>query len=553
MKKTFIILIPVFLILSAVTGYILLSRDFSVNIIYPPEGILVSTNFPAFIIVSPFDKFKEAEIRVNGRLKDRIAYEEMRILRIGNNAFINLPVTVEGERSGNKEIDIIFNRKFLSPKYKLPLKAQYYEFPDVTESPDSEQIKRVEDFFGNRIQDLIIQLNTARINNPDWKNDAEYLKAKGTASGNNIPEDIRKAFFDLVGTFESDTTRIAKANASNYLNYLLMKHGYPVLTVLLENEYEQGIKRTVIFTYKIIEKGLVRSGGISEKVFLLERLDKLEGKELFSGIITEHSPVCLIINEVVKRNSEELGIFLSGGKAEAGVLARKYTHYFIKDETEIGKITGAIVKEAEEFRRNRGAVKEDETAGRQSEQRESERGLTGGRNEQTDGRSIAYEITKLSTSTHEAKHLADYRTGFPFAKCITEILPYFFGDEILTESKTDIKRLIKIYDVFSRINPEYSAYLFSLAYAGGGRKYQLLKLLDFILNEYYEDNQYQWAAKLIYYRLGAKTGIDAKKILTEAVEGNEKEWAEIFKRAAGTDAEELGKIFREIYEEDFGK
>ncbi len=294
---------------------------------------------------------------------------------------------------------------------------------------------------------------------------------------------------------------------------------------MLENEFEQGIKRTVIFTYKIIEKSIVKSGGILEKVYLLERLDKLQGKELFSGIITEHSPVCLIINEVVKRNSEELGIFLSGGKGDAGVLTRKYTHYFIKDETEIGRITSAIVKEAEEF----------------SERKSGSAG------------NAAYEITKLSTSTHEAKHLADYRTGFPFAKCITEILPYFFGNEILTESNTDIKRLIKVYDVFSRINPEYSAYLFSLAYADGGRKYQLLKLLDFILNDYYEDNQYQWAAKLIYYRLGAKTGIDAKKILTEAVEGNEKEWVEIFKRAAGTDAEKLGKIFREIYEEDFGK
>lgn len=525
MKKTIIILILIFLILSGVTGYILLSKDFNVNIIYPPEGILVSTNFPAFIIVSPFDKFKEVEIRVNGRLKDRIAYEDMRILRIGNNAFINLPVTIEGERSGKKDIDITFNRKFLSPKYRLLTSVQYFEFPDVTETPDETEVARVEDFFANRIQDLIVQLNTTRISNPDWKNDAGYLKAKESAGVNNIPEDIKKAFFDLVGKFESDTTRIAKANASNYLNYILIKHGYPVLTVLLENEFEQGIKRTVIFTYKIIEKSIVKSGGILEKVYLLERLDKLQGKELFSGIITEHSPVCLIINEVVKRNSEELGIFLSGGKGDAGVLTRKYTHYFIKDETEIGRITSAIVKEAEEF----------------SERKSGSAG------------NAAYEITKLSTSTHEAKHLADYRTGFPFAKCITEILPYFFGNEILTESNTDIKRLIKVYDVFSRINPEYSAYLFSLAYADGGRKYQLLKLLDFILNDYYEDNQYQWAAKLIYYRLGAKTGIDAKKILTEAVEGNEKEWVEIFKRAAGTDAEKLGKIFREIYEEDFGK
>jgi hypothetical protein len=525
MKKTFIILILIFLILSGVTGYILLSKDFNVNIIYPPEGILVSTNFPAFIIVSPFDKFKEVEIRINGRLKDRIAYEDMRILRIGNNAFINLPVTVEGERSGNKDIEITFNRKFLSPKYKLLTSVQYFEFPDVTETPDSVQIKRIEDFFGNRIQDLIIKLNTTRNSNPDWKNDADYLKVKESAGENNIPEDIKKAFFDLVGTFESDTTRIAKANASNYLNYLLMKRGYPVLTVLLENEFEQGVKRTVIFTYKIIEKGAVSSGGISEKVYLLERLDKLEGKELFSGIITEHSPVCLIINEVVKRNSEELSIIISGDKREAGILARKYTHYFIKEDAEIGRIINSIVKEAEEFAKKKGSGVEE----------------------------ISYEITKLSTSTHEAKHLADYRTGFPFAKCITEILPYFFGNEILTESKTDIKRLIKVYDVFSRINPEYSAYLFSLAYADGGRKYQLLKLLDFILNEYYEDNQYQWAAKLIYYRLGEKTGTDAKKILTEAVEGNEKEWVEIFKRAAGTDAEELGKIFREIYEEDFGK
>lgn len=553
MKKTIIILILVFLILSGVTGYILISKDFNVNIIYPPEGILVSTNFPAFIIVSPFDEFKKVDIKINGRLKDRIAYEDLRILRIGNNAFINLPVTVEGERSGNKEVELIFDRKFLSPKYRLLTSVQYFEFPDVTETPDKTEVERVEDFFGNRIQDLIIKLNTTRINNPDWKNDADYIKAKGTAGVNNIPEDIKKAFFDLVGTFESDSGRIAKANASNYLNYILLKRGYPVLTVLLENEFEQGLKRTVIFTYKIIEKGAVSSGGISEKVYLLERIDKLEGKELFSGIITEHSPVCLIINEVVKKNSEELTVLISRGGAEAGVLARKYTHYFIKEEAEVGRIINAIVKEAEEFGRRRGAGKKDETSGRQSEGAEDETGVTGGRSEGMRGESIAYEITKLSTATHEAKHLADYRNGFPFAKCITEITPYFFGNEILTESKTDIKRLIKVYDVFSRINPEYSAYLFSLAYADGGRKYQLLKLLDFILNEYYEDNQYQWAAKLIYYRLGAKTGIDAKKILTEAVTGNEKDWVEIFKRAAGTDAGELGKIFREIYEEDFGK
>ena len=558
MKKTIIILILIFLILSGVTGYILLSKDFNVNIIYPQEGILVSTNFPAFIIVSPFDKFKEVEIRINGRLKDRIAYEDMRILRIGNNAFINLPVTVEGERSGNKDIDITFNRKFLSPKYRLLTSVQYFEFPDVTETPDEAEVARVEDFFANRIQDLIVQLNTTRISNPDWKNDAGYLKAKESAGGNNIPEDIKKAFFDLVGTFESDSGRISKANASNYLNYILLKRGYPVLTVLLENEFEEGIKRTVIFTYKIIEKGAVKSGGISEKVYLLERLDKLEGKELFSGIITEHSPVCLIINEVVKKNSEELAVMISGGKGDAGVLTRKYTHYFIKEETEVGRIVSAIVREAEEFSEGfagGGDVvnlpkpelgKEYFRVFTQTPERINQR-LTRGVED------AAYEITKLSTATHEAKHLADYRSGFPFAKCITEILPYFFGNDILTESKTDIKRLIKVYDVFSRINPEYSAYLFSLAYADGGRKYQLLKLLDFILNDYYEDNQYQWAAKLIYYRLGAKTGIDARKILTEGVKGNEKEWTEIFKKAAETDAEELGKIFREIYEEDFGK
>ncbi len=187
MKKTIIILILIFLILSGVTGYILLSKDFNVNIIYPPEGILVSTNFPAFIIVSPFDKFKEVEIRVNGRLKDRIAYEDMRILRIGNNAFINLPVTIEGERSGKKDIDITFNRKFLSPKYRLLTSVQYFEFPDVTETPDETEVARVEDFFANRIQDLIVQLNTTRISNPDWKNDAGYLKAKESAGVNNIP------------------------------------------------------------------------------------------------------------------------------------------------------------------------------------------------------------------------------------------------------------------------------------------------------------------------------------------------------------------------------
>lgn len=525
MKRTYIILISVLIILTAFSVYIFISKDFNVTIIYPPEGILVSTNFPAFIIVSPFDEFKKVDIKINGRLKDRIAYEDLRILRIGNNAFINLPVTVEGERSGNKEAELIFDRKFLSPKYRLLTSVKYFEFPDVTESPDETEIARVEDFFANRIQELIIKLNTTRINNPDWKNDADYLKAKESAGGNNIPEDIKKAFFDLVGTFESDSGRIAKANASNYLNYILLKRGYPVLTVLLENEFEQGLKRTVIFTYKIIEKGAVNSGGISEKVYLLERLDKLEGKELFSGIITEHSPECLIINEVVKRNSEELSVLISGDKSEAGVLARKYTHYFIKEDAEVGRIINAIVRESEEFaERKRDRVE-----------------------------NIAYEITKLSTATHEAKHLADYRSGFPFAKCITEIIPYFFGNDILTESKTDIKRLIKVYDVFSRINPEYSAYLFSLAYADGGRKYQLLKLLDFILNEYYKDNQYQWAAKLIYFRLGAKTGYDAKKILTEEVQGNEKEWTEIFRKAAETESEELGRIFREIYNEDFGK
>jgi hypothetical protein len=525
MKKIYIILISVFIILSVFSVYIYLSKDFNVNIIYPPEGILVSTNFPAFIIVSPFDEFKDVEIKVNGRLKDKIDYENLRILRLGNNAFINLPVTVEGEHSGNKDIEVIFNRKFLSPKYRLLAKAKYFEFPDVPASPDSTEIKRVEDFFANRIQDVLIKLNTTRINNPDWKNDADYLKAKETAGKNNLPEDVKKAFFDLVGTFENDSGRIATANASNYLNYILLKHGYPVLTVLLENEAEAGLKRTVLFTYKIIEKSSVNAGGIVEKVYLLERLDKFGGKELFSGIITEHSPICLIINEVVKRNSEELGVFLSQGKTEAGVLARKYTHYFIKDEEEIAKIIGAIVKESEEFAKKKGSGVEN----------------------------IAYEITKLSTATHEAKHLADYRNGFPFAKCITEIIPYFFGNDILTESKTDIKRLIKVYDVFSRINPEYSAYMFSLAYADGGRKYLLLKLLDFILNDYYKDNQYQWAAKLIYYRFGAKTGIDAGKILTEGVQGNEKEWTEIFKKVIETDAETLGKIFKEIYNEDFGK
>ncbi|MBN1633589.1 MAG: hypothetical protein JW917_05445 [Ignavibacteria bacterium] len=525
MKKIYIILISVLFILTAFSVYIFISKDFKVTIIYPPEGIFVSTNFPAFIIVSPFDEFKNVEIEVNGRLKDRIAYEDLRILRLGNNAFINLPVTVEGEHSGNKDIDIIFNRKFLSPKYRLLVNTKYFEFPDITETPDNTEIKRVEDFFSTRIQDLIIILNTKRIDNPDWKNDVDYLRAKESTRVNNLPEDIKKAFFVLVETFENDSGRIATANASNYLNYILLKSGYPVLTVLLENEFENGLKRTVLFTYKIIETSVISSGGISEKVYLLERMDKFAGKELFSGIITEHSPVCMLINEVVKKNSEELEVFLSDAKAEAGVLTRKYTHYYIKNEAEINKIIRTIVEEAEVFRQIRDASRKN----------------------------IAYEITKLSTATHEAKHLADYRTGFPFAKCITEILPYFFGNEILTESKTDIKRLIKVYDVFSRINPEYSAYLFSLAYADGGRKYQLLKLLDFILNEYYEDNQYQWAAKLIYFRLGAKTEIDAKKILTEAVEGNEKEWVEIFKRAAETDAEELGKIFREIYKEDFGK
>lgn len=525
MKKIYIILISVFIILSFFSVYIYLSKDFNVNIIYPPEGILVSTNFPAFIIVSPFDEFKYVEIKINGRLKDKIAYEDLRILRLGNNAFINLPVTVEGEHSGNKDIEVIFNRKFLSPKYRLLAKAKYFEFPDVPASPDSTEIKRVENFFATRIQDLIIKLNTTRINNPDWKNDADYLKAKESAGGNNIPEDVKKAFFDLVGTFESDSGRIATANASNYLNHILLNHGYPVLTVLLENEAGDGLKRTVLFTYKIIEKGVVNTGGISEKVFLLERLDKLEGKELFSGIITEHSPVCLLINEVIMKNSSELEVFLSDEKTGAEVLSRKYTHYFIKDEEEIARIINAISAEAEKFSSKHN----------------------------TNNGNIAYEITKLSTSLHEAKHLADYRSGFPFSKSITGIIPYFFGNDILTENSTDIKRLIKVYDVFSRINPEYSAYLFSLAYAEGGRKYLLLKLLDFILNDYYKDNQYQWAAKLIYFRLGEKKGIDAKKILTEPVTGNEKEWTEIFKKVIETDAETLGKIFKEIYTEDFGK
>jgi len=549
MKKIHYILIVLLVILTGISGYIWLTKDFSVSRIYPSDGIVVSNDFPVSIIVSPYDDFRSVEVRVNGRLKERIEYNDVRKLRVGNNAFINLPVRIEGERSGKKEIEIIFNRKFLSPKYRAAFEVEYKEIPDIVSQPDSITAAKVEKFFAEQIQDVIIMLNNTRLRSEDWKNDSKYTEKKRELSEADIPEDVKKSFMKLIETFEKDTTRTAKTNASNELNYILMKSGYPVITVLLESEPAEGEKRTVIFAYSVKEVSKVTAGGINEKVYLLERLDRLGNKELFSGIITEHSPVTLVIDDVIKMNAKELEIFLNGERSEADKLTRKYTHYFVKEEKEVSEIVKSISEEPEKIKMEERNLSGRTSKGGWSEVADYEQGNP----EKPNREKTAYELMKVSTGTHEAKHLADYKDGFPFAKSITRITPYFFGSEILTEAKTNIGRLIKVYDVFSRINPEYSAYLFSLGYSAGSRKYVLLKLLDFVLNEYYKDNQYHWAAKLIFYRFGDKTGVEAGELLTQPVEGNERVWVEIYKKLTRTEGEEIGRIAREIFNEDYGE
>jgi len=524
MKTRFTILIIILVILISLPVIIFLkSKGFSVTLIHPYDSIYVFSDFPVSLAALPYDGFEEIEIFVNDKSIEKIDVDKISTIIIGNVRLINLPVKISQFQSGNYNIKFVFKRDFLSLDKSVELYISYYKLTPNPVKANLNDIEKVNDFLSKEAPEFTDYLRRAREFLKDWKNNKEYLTEKEKIRKADIPEVIKESFLDLVNNIEIDTVILKINNSANYFNYVLYENGYPFFINVLDIWKKKSSLRCLTLYYRITDTIIIGNNIEKEKVYLLERIDNIKRKELFIGILQENSPFTVILNEINDKISRQFKNIISDDLSIASKQIREFTRYYIKDDSETKIIKDEITKEFNEFRITHNDISEN----------------------------LYKQIMLMNSALHEGKHLIDYKNGFPYSKCIAEILPAFFGENIKDTKILSISDIQDILYIITDINPEFSAYLYSLAYSQACRKFTLLELLSFITNKNTQNTEYDWAAKLILTKLAEKNGIDTHNLLLQQSLNNEREWSEIFKKLIVLPADKIKDDSKNILIEQF--
>ncbi len=526
MKIKFVLFILLLLIIVSIPALIFFkSKGFSVTLIHPYDSIFVFSDFPVSLAASSYEDFSEIEIKINGTTIENFEKEKLSTITIGNIVLINLPVKISKFPTGKYKIEFIFKRDLLSLNKSTELFISYYKLSETPRNADRTNVEKIKNFLSKDAPEFTDYLRRAREFIKDWKNSNEYLKEKEKILNADIPQEIKQSFIELINNIETDTAILKINNSANYFNFVLFENGYPFFINVLDIWKKNSSLRCLTLYYQIIDTLKIGTNDNEETVYLLERIDNIKRKELFIGILQENSPFTVILDEINDRITKQFDNIISDDFSIASRQIREFSRYYIKEDKETKIVKDEITKEFNDYKKGLSNIPAN----------------------------LSKEVMVKNSALHEGKHLIDYKNGFPYSKCITEILPAFFGEDIKEVKNLSISNIQDILYTITNINPEFSAYLYSLAFAKGCKKFTLLELLSFITNKYTQNTEYDWAAKLIFTKLAEKNGYNYHNLLLQQSRNNERDWTDVFNKLIVLPVEKIQKDSEEILKEQFKK
>ncbi|MCE1164073.1 MAG: hypothetical protein LWX07_01570 [Bacteroidetes bacterium] len=478
--------------------------SFKVYLISPQARILVSTEFPATILIKGKRMPKEIEVYIDDKVTQKINANSFDYTDLGILKIANLKIDPLYLQSGVHSMTIVLKGGVFIKDSRITKEFIYERMSPVPEKPSEEQIKMMKDFFTDDVSSLTARLNNARdyYVNSDWKNSDKYTEQKEKVKNAGVDTAVKEKLFGLIKKIEDKGDVDEIDNATNSLNLELYNKGYPFANLMFEYRYNNGTTASYLLSYEITGSVTPLPENTDRKVYILKRIDNLNITEQFLGIKLPNSPFSFILDESLALALKRCTAAASGDNGESIREIKRMTRSYKIGDDDAKFLSDKIREETGAAARN--------------------------------GK-LASLVTN-ENAFHEIRHLNDYRDAKRIGNSVPEVLKYFysdFQDQSIFNLDSSFAHEKEICETLLKVNPEFSAYLFELAKSDGLRRYVLLSLFERIINPDKEDTSHHWAAKLIIYLLAKSNNFTDKNLIVLPVNGNEDAWFALTKKLIG--------------------
>lgn len=490
------------LVLTVLAAYNFYSiYSFKVYLISPQTKILVSSEFPATILIKGKRMPAEIEVYIDDKMTQTINANTFEYTDLGLIKIANLKIDPLYLPGGVHSMTILLKGGPFIKDSKITKEFIYEKMSPVPGKPDEERIQKMRAFFAEDVSDLIVRLNNARdyYVNSDWRNSDKYREQKEKVKNADVDAAVKEKLLRLVSGIEDKEDVNEIDNITNSLNLELFNKGYPFAGLMFEYRYNNGTTASYFLSYEITEVTTPDPENPSRKVGILKRLDGMNIREQFLGIKLPNSPFSFILDESLELAVKRCTAAASKDNDESVKEIRRMTgHYSLNDSD--AKFLSEKIRE------------EIQAAAR---------------------RESLSALVKNSNAFHEIRHLNDYKDARNIGSRVPDVLKYFFpgvsGESVFNiDSSFTLEK--EICETLLKVNPEFSAYLYELVKSAGLRRYVLLSLFERIINPDKEDTSHHWASKLIIYHLAKAFNFADEDLVSLPAAGNEDEWFSLVKR-----------------------
>lgn len=498
----FPLLIVSTLVLSVIVGYKVYNlNSYKVYLISPDKSLLVSTDFPATILIKGRKTPDVVEVYVDDKLAEKKMFQDLNYTDLGELKLANLRIDPLYLSSGKHNFTILLKGNMFLKDSKISADFMYEKMNNFSFVTEKEKVEAMKKFFAVDVSQLIVSLNNAReyYINSDWKTSEKYAEQKKKVMEADVEQSVKTKLSEVILAIENKNSVDSIYNSTNSLNVELYNKGYPISNLMFEYRYKNGNNNSLLLSYEISDSVLLEKENFRSLVHIIKRIDNINVREQFLGIKLPNSPFAFILDE------------------NMNLLTERYLRLFSQDEitakNEISRMTNGFIKKNEDATYLLGKVKE-----------ETQRYI----NNKT-----FTEVLRKSNAFHEIRHLNDFKEARRIGKSVPDVLNYFYGNVkngnfFSLDSTFKIER--DICETLLKVNPEFSAYLYELVNSTGLRRLVILNLFEKLVNPDKDDTSHQWAAKLIIFQLAKLNGFTNKDLISLPLEGNEEEWHTILKK-----------------------
>ena len=500
-------------VLSVIVGYKVYNlNSYKVYLITPDNSILVSTEFPATILIKGKKTPDVVEIYVDDKLTERKMFKDLNYTDLGELKIANFRIDPLYLSSGKHNFSVLLKGSMFLKDSKISADFIYEKMNSISYLTEKDKVNTMKDFFAKDVSQLVITLNNAReyYINSDWKTSEKYVEQKKKVMDAEVEQSVKMKLSEIITAIENKSSIDSIYNSTNTLNVELYNKGYPITNLMFEYRYKNGNNNSLLMSYEISDSVMIEKENLRSIVHTIKRLDGINVKEQFIGIKLPNSPFAFILDESMNLQAERYLRIFNPDEAVAKKEISRMTNGYVKKSEDASFLLGKVKEETQKYINNKTFV----------------------------------EMLKKSNAFHEIRHLNDYKEARRIGNSVPDVLNYFYGNLkngnfFSLDSTFKVER--DICEILLKVNPEFSAYLYELANSTGLRRLVLLNLFEKLVNPDKDDTSHQWAAKLILYHLAKLNGFVNKDLISQPLEGNEEEWYGILKKLMDIPSEQLEK------------